>query len=131
MVLLHDLRVAARSLRRAPGFTGLTTGVLALGLAVVVVMFDIVHVVAYVPPPLPDPDSMVLVSTIDKVQNDFDRDVSSHDFVDWRREQTAFTDMAGYYSGTTILSGQGPAERLQGGFVSGTFFDLIGDAALI
>ena len=41
MQLLQDLRVATRSLLRTPAFTALSTGVLGLGLAVVVTMFGI------------------------------------------------------------------------------------------
>lgn len=131
MSFAQDLRVASRSLARTPGFTALSTTVLALGLAVVVMMFAILWEVSYEPPPIPDPDTMVGIRTIDRAQNDFDNDVSSHDFVEWQRSQTVFAGIAGFYDGTVTVSGEGPAERYSGGFVSGKFFELFGLPPLI
>src|SRR5262245_61486299 len=105
MSFAQDLRVATRSLARTPGFTALSTTVLALGLAVVVVMFAILWEVSYEPPPLPHAETMVGINTIDRVQNDLDNDVSPHDFVEWQRSQTVFTDIAGEYDGTVTVSG--------------------------
>lgn len=124
MSFAQDLRVATRSLARTPGFTALSTTVLALGLAVVVVMYAILWVVSYEPPPLPDAQTMVGIRTIDRAQNDFDNDVSPHDFVDWQRSQTVFSTITGAYDGTVTVSGAGPAERYSGAFVTGSFFEL-------
>jgi putative ABC transport system permease protein len=126
MSFAQDLRVATRSLARTPGFTALSTTVLALGLAVVVVMFAILWEVSFEPPPIPNPETMVGISTIDRAQNDLDNDVSPHDFVEWQRAQTVFTGIAAEYDGTVTVSGDGPAERYSGGFVSGAFFELMG-----
>jgi len=131
MKFLHDLRIAVRSLRRAAGFTALTTSVLGLGLAVVVVMFAIMYEVSYEPPPLPNPETMVGIKTINRARNDMDNDLFGHDYTEWRRSQTVFEDMAGEFSGTVIVSGQGPAERYTGGFVTGSFMRLIGIAPMI
>lgn len=124
MSFVQDLRVATRSLARTPGFTALATTVLALGLAVVVVMFAILWVVSYEPPPIPNPETMVGIRTIDRAQGDLDNDVSSHDFTDWQRTQTVFTAISGDYDGTVTVSGAGPAERYTGGFVTGKFFEI-------
>ncbi len=126
MSFAADLRIATRSLARTPGFTALSTSVLALGLAVVVIMFAIVWEVSYEPPPLPDVDSMVGIKTIDRNENDIDNDATGHDFADWERMQTVFTGIAGNYDGTVTVSGAGPAERYNGGFVTGKFFQIIG-----
>lgn len=126
MSFAADLRIATRSLAHTPGFTALATSVLALGLAVVVVMFAILWEVSYEPPPIPDPDTMVGIKTINRSENDLDNDVTSHDFADWSRMQTVFTGIAGNYDGTATVSGDGPAERYSGGFVTGKYFELIG-----
>src|SRR5262245_7372079 len=126
MSFAQNLRVATRSLARTPGFTALSTTVLALGLAVVVVMFAILWEVSYEQPPPPHPQPMVGSHTIDRVQKDLDNDVSPHDFVEWQRAQTVFTGIAGEYDGTVTVSGEGPAERYNGAFVTGKFFELIG-----
>lgn len=126
MSFAQDLRVATRSLARTPGFTALSTTVLALGLAVVVVMFAILREVSFGPPPIPNPKTMVGINTIDRAQNDVDNDVSPHDFAEWQRAQTVFTGIAGEYDGTVTVSGDGPAERYSGAFVTGRFFELMG-----
>ena len=102
-MLLSDLRIAARSLARTPGFTSLATLVLALGLAVVVVMFAILWQVSYEPPPLPGVDRMVGIKTIDRRENDFDEAATGHDFEEWRQAQTVFSDIAGVYDGTVTI----------------------------
>ena len=126
MSLIADLRIAARSLARTPGFTALATLVLALGLAVVVVMFAILWQVSYEPPPLPKIDTLVGIKTMDRRENDFDEAATGHDFEEWRRSATVFTDMAGVYDGTVTMSGEGPAERYQGAFVTGKYFEVMG-----
>lgn len=126
MSFAADLRIATRSLARTPGFTALSTAVLAIGLAVVVVMFAIVWEVSYEPPPLPNVDTLVGIKTMDLNQNDIDNDASGHDFADWERMQTVFTGLGGNYDGTVTVSGQGQAERYNGGFVTGKFFEIIG-----
>jgi putative ABC transport system permease protein len=131
MSFAQDLRVATRSLARTPGFTALSTLVLALGLAVVVVMFAILWEVSYDPPPLPEAEKIVGIKTIDRAQNDLDNDVSPHDFVEWRRAQSVFTAIAGDYDGTVTVSGDGPAERYSGAFVTGEFFKIIRGTPLL
>ena len=131
MQFIQDLRVATRSLLRAPAFTALATGVLGLGLAVVVTMFGILHTIAYVPPPFPDPRSLVGVHIVDKARGSSDDGTSSHQLADWRAAQTSFEEMGGGLVGTVIISGDGPAERYNGGLVTGTLFDVIGMQPLI
>ncbi|HZF27122.1 MAG TPA: ABC transporter permease [Steroidobacteraceae bacterium] len=122
MQFIQDLRIAARSLLRTPGFTALTTIVLSLGLAVVVTMYGVVHTVAYVPPPVPEPRSLVGIQLLDRVHNADDVFVGSHMLEDWRATQTKFEDLGGQYVGTAIVSGDGMPARYDGGFVTGAFF---------
>lgn len=125
MQLLQDLRIAARSLLRAPAFTALATGVLGLGLAVVVTMFGILYTIAYEPPPFPEPRSLVGVHTIDRARGGSNDHASTHELADWRAAQTSFKDMGGGLTGTVIISGDGTAERYDGGLVTGTFFEVL------
>jgi predicted permease len=122
MQFIQDLRIASRSLLRTPGFTALTTIVLSLGLAVVVTMYGVVHTIAYVPPPVPEPDSLVGIQMIDRVHNADDVYVGSHMLEDWRAAQTKFDDLGGQYVGTAIVSGDGMPARYDGAFVTGAFF---------
>ncbi|MCI0434877.1 MAG: ABC transporter permease, partial [Gemmatimonadetes bacterium] len=125
MQFLQDLRIATRSLLRAPAFTALATGVLGLGLAVVVTMFGILYTIAYEAPPFPEPDSLVGVHVIDRARGDSSDATSTHQLADWRAAQTSFEEMGGGLVGTVIISGDGTAERYDGGLVTGTLFDVL------
>ncbi len=131
MQFLQDLRVAARSLLRTPAFTALAIGVLGLGLAVVVTMFGILYTIAYAPPPFPEPQSLVGVHIIDKARGSSDDGTSTHQLADWRAAQSSFEEMGGGLIGTVIISGDGSAERYNGGLITGTLFDVIGIEPLI
>ncbi|HSD75545.1 MAG TPA: ABC transporter permease [Steroidobacteraceae bacterium] len=131
MQFIQDLRVAFRSLLRAPAFTGLATGVLGLGLAVVVTMFGILYTIAYEPPPFPRPESLVGVHIIDKARGKSDDGTSTHQLADWRAAQSSFEELGGGLIGTVIISGDGAAERYDGGLITGTLFNVIDIAPLI
>jgi predicted permease len=131
MQFVQDLRVALRSLVRTPAFTVLATGVLGLGLAVVVTMFGILYTIAYEPPPFPEPESLVGVHIVDKARGTSDDGTSTHQLADWRASQTSFEEMAGGLVGTVIISGDGAAERYDGGLITGTLFNVIGIEPLL
>jgi predicted permease len=57
--LAHDLRFAARMLRRAPGFTIVAVLVLAIGIGVNVCAFSLFDMIALRPLPVRDPNSIV------------------------------------------------------------------------
>src|SRR5262245_9902640 len=122
MQLIQDLRIASRSLLRTPGFTALTTIVLGLGLAVVVTMYGVVHTVAELPPPVPEPDSLVGIQLSDRVHDNVEVGIGSHALQDWRAVQTKLEDLGGYYVGTSIVSDGGLPARYDGAFVTGAFF---------
>ena len=57
--VLRDLRYGLASLLRAPGFTAVVVGVLALGIGANVAMFSVVDAVLLKPLPFPEPDRIV------------------------------------------------------------------------
>ena len=59
--LARDFRVAMRGLFRAPGFTLITVGTLALGIGVVAAIFTVVNGVLLKPLPFEDPEELVAV----------------------------------------------------------------------
>src|SRR4029453_8209147 len=122
MQLINDLRIASRSLLRTPGFTALTTAVLAPGLAVGGTIYGVVHTVAQLPPPVPEPESLVGIQLFDRVHNNDQVGVGSHALEDWRAAQSKLEDLAGYYVGTAIVSGDGLPARYDGAFVTGGLF---------
>ena len=59
--LLRDLRLAIRSLTKAPGFALAAILTLALGVGATSAIFSVVNGVVLRPMPYPDPDSLVMV----------------------------------------------------------------------
>src|SRR5512138_2596922 len=94
MPFASDLRVALRTLLRAPGFLALASGVLALGIGAVAVMFGFLRV-TLTPPPLDRVDRVYSLLVRDVRRGDPERWIALHDVEDWRREQKSFEDVAG------------------------------------
>ena len=57
----HDLRQAGRLLLKAPGFTALAAGTLALGIAASTAIFSLADAVVLAPLPYQDPQSRVMI----------------------------------------------------------------------
>jgi putative ABC transport system permease protein len=122
---LADLRLALRTLLRAPGFFLSASGVLALGIAAVVVMFGFLRV-TLTSPPLDRVDRVFALSTVDARHNEPERLVALHDLEDWSREQRSFDGVAGFMPEAITFRREGAtADRVLAGRVTGPFFDLL------
>ena len=126
-MIVQDIKHAIRSLRRKPSFTVVVVLTLAIGIGGTTAIFGAVNAVLLRPLPYPEPDRLVRIykTTLE----DADRvggSVSPPDFADWRRDNTSFTEMAANYSGSFALTGQGTAEQVPAGLITGGFFDVMG-----
>ena len=57
--LATDIRLAARGLRRSPGFTMLVVATLSLGIAATTTIYSLLHGIVLAPMPFPEPDRLV------------------------------------------------------------------------
>jgi predicted permease len=122
---LVDMRVAFRTLLRAPGFFAMATLVLALGIAAVVVMFGFLRV-TMTPPPLDRVDRVFSLAIVDRKHNIPDGPVRLNDIVDWAREQKSFEAVAGVGTDTVSFRREGATvERYLAGSVTGEFFSIL------
>lgn len=125
--ILTDLHQAVRQLRRAPSFTALSALTLALGIGATTAVFSVAY--SALLRPLPFPASERLIVARETVRGD-PSTVSPTNFEDWR-QQSRTADLAGMVASTGALSGDGPAEQVAMGAVTGTFFRVLGVTAAL
>ena len=123
--LIQDLRYAARTLLKSPGFTLVALLTLALGIGANTAIFSVVDAALLRPFPFPEPDRLVRVSSM--VRGNVAA-VSPADFLDWQKMARSFTAIAAMDATGMALSGEGPAEELGGEQVTADFFSILGVA---
>src|SRR5436190_6697743 len=123
---MNDLRFALRQLRKSPGFTLIAVLTLALGIGANTAIFSVIYAVLLRPLPYPDPDRLMVMTETDANQPQIS--VSFPDYVDWRRDNTVFEEIAISRRESFNLSGlQGRApEQISGSLVTANFFKVIG-----
>ena len=100
--LLRDFRYGLASLLRAPGFTFVVIGVLALGIGGTVAMFSVVDAVLLKPLPFPEPGRIAGIWEAPRpgVVNA----TTVPQFLTWKRLATAFDSLAAEQSTLAVLS---------------------------
>jgi predicted permease len=122
----QDLRYAARTLVKNPGFAALTIACLALGIGVNSTIFSVVDTVAIRALPFRDPDQLVSIDTTHKA-NGVDRGNASYlDVRDWRSRTHAFAEIAAVGGRSLTLSDKDEPERFTGATVTWNMFPMIG-----
>src|SRR5580693_472721 len=127
--LLQDLRYGSRTLRKSPGFAAVAILTLALGIGVNTALFSVVNGVLLNPLPYPQPNQLVELW--------WDRTPGQHssvpylNFLDWRKQSTAFSSVGAYLQDNMIITGAGEPERVDGVKISANFFDLLGVKPLL
>ena len=125
----QDLRFAARMLMKHPAFTIIATLTLALGIGANTAIFSIVNAVLLRPLPYPEPDRIMFVDEADRTNATAARfAISLPDYLDWRRDNTVFENLALCRPGSSNLSeipGRDP-ERISAALVTANFFKVIG-----
>ena len=125
MSFWRDLRYAARSLRRAPGFTVVAVVVLAVGIGANSAMFSLVDAALIRPLPFSRPERLVMLW--ERSPRFAHNRVSPLNFLDWSEQQHGFTSVAAIAGGGRTLTGRGgDAERIPGQAVTWQFFDVLG-----
>ena len=127
--LLGDLRHALRALRLRPGFTAVALLTLALGIGANAAVFTMVDALLLAPLPFGEKSARVVSvhSTHPTQAEDWqDSALSFADLEDLRASSRALEDLAGYVARGFTLTGEGEAERVEGGAVTPNLFPLIG-----
>jgi predicted permease len=133
--ILQDVRYAARSLRKQPGFTAIAILTLAVGIGANTAIYTVLDATMLRSLPYRDPDrlmrpSLVYPSPPGTPVND-DGVWSYPKYELFHKMQQSFSDTALYRSGTFNLTGADDPELLQGELVSASYFPLLGIRAEI
>src|SRR5262249_43897780 len=123
--LVQDLRYAARTCLRAPGFALLATLTVAVGVGANAAIFSVVNATLLRPLPFPRGRELVLVSVTNRQTRQQANNAMPATFLDWRARSHSFTGLAGFRDVNLTLAWDGPPERLVGAMVNANFFDVL------
>ena len=128
-MLGQDVRHGIRLLRHAPGFTGLSAGILALGIGAISAIFSVVDAVLLRPLPFNAPSKLVMLW--ERAPGYAHNRVSPLNFLDWHDHNEVFSSIAAVAGGDeTLLTKDGP-DQLTGQSVTSEFFQLLGVRPII
>jgi predicted permease len=122
--LVQDIRFAARTLRRMPGFTAVAVLVLAVGIGATTVMFTVVNSVLLKPLSYPEPARLLTLHGATEKLGEF-WGFSNPDLADIRRQSRSLVVAAWAFSGGTV-SAPGEPEHVDGRQISAELFSVLG-----
>ena len=122
--MLKDVRYGFRMLRKNPGVSAIAVLTLALGIGANTAIFSVVSAVLLNPLPYKDPDR--LVSIWENVPQHGRWRAAPANFLDWKKQNTVFQDVAAYGGATATLTGDGDPEQLSGTAVTPGYFEVVG-----
>lgn len=130
-ILFSDIRFAARSLLKRPGFSLVVVLTLALGIGANAAVFSVVNAVLLRPLPYRDADRVVTLWQNNTKAGVARNDVSPANFLDWSEQSNSFAAMAGVEPFGFSLVGDGEPERFPAWLVTSGFFQVAGTDALL
>ncbi len=120
-----DVKLAARGLRKAPGFAVMAILCIALGVGVTTTIFATVNAVLIKPLPYPNPDQLVAVYAQNVQRGYHGTNISYADYASWRDENHTMSGL-GIWTWVTKTISEGETERIPGASVSANLFPTLG-----
>jgi putative ABC transport system permease protein len=122
---LQDAKYGWRMLWNTPGFTVIALLVIALGIGANTAIFSVIDAVLLRPLPFPDPDRLLVVWE-DAAFMGFPRNTPAPaNFIDWKRQNRVFSDMAALANRALNLTGDGNPEKLDAYATSWNVFSIL------
>jgi putative ABC transport system permease protein len=119
----RDVGHAIRLFRKRPVLAAAIIGTLALAVGANTAIFSVVNAMLLKPLTLPTSERLVFVTGWSEGRHVF---LSFPDFEDVRRDARSFVTMTAFRPQSVNLTGREEPLRIVGGFVSDTFFDVMG-----
>ena len=125
-----DVRYALNWLVRSPSFTFVAVASLAIGIGFTTALFAVVDAALLRPLPVERPDRLVDVYTRGG-DGDTYATSSYPDFLDFRKQNAVFKDMAAYSPAIAAVKGRDQSRMALGEAVSGNYFQMLGVGAAL
>jgi hypothetical protein len=123
--VISDCRYGIRQLHKNPGFTGVATLTLALGVGANTTIFSMVNALVLRPLPVPDPQQIVVLA-FQQGNGGVGHHFSVPEYRDMASQTSdAFSGVFGYWFGMDGLSINGRADRILTNYVTGSFFSTL------
>ena len=123
----RDLRYGLRQVRRDRSFSAIAIATLALGIGGITAMFSVVDAVLIRPLPYTDADRLVMIwDDMGKADVLTRHNATPAEWIEWRRLNTVFTDLASSQPGEAALAGDGGPEQAPARKVTWTFWSVLG-----
>jgi putative ABC transport system permease protein len=126
----QDVRYAARTLRRSPGFTSVAIATLAVGIGAATAIYTVVDQILLQPLPFTDSDRMVRVrENVPRREPGlppFSRGLTYPEFLEWRARTTTLSDVAATGGSMALVQTADGTSRLWGTTISGSAFASLG-----
>jgi putative ABC transport system permease protein len=127
----RDLRFAARSLARTPGFTTLAVTSLAVGIMAATAMYSVLHAVVLDPFPYKDVDRLMSVRVSNTAARGGRTNYSVDQFLEIAERNTIFEGTIASTISDVLWSGEGDPQRLRGNHGTFNTFEVMGVPPLI
>jgi putative ABC transport system permease protein len=123
----RDVTYGLRQIRRNPSFSAIAIATLALGIGGIAAMFSAFDRVLIRPLPYADADRLVMIwDDMDKKDITSKHNPTPAEWIEWRRLNTVFTDLATSQPADATLSGEGEPEKVPARRVTWTFWSVLG-----
>ena len=122
--LWQDARYGIRMLGKNPGFTAIALVTLAIGIGANITMFSFVN--AYLLRPLPFDDAERLVDFTDTHASFGRMSISYANYLDWKKQNQTFEQMACYRNVESTVKGTDAPERLRGMQATANLLPMLG-----
>lgn len=123
--LWQDIRYAARTLARSPGFTAIGVLVLALAIGVNTAIFSLVNALIFVTLPVPDAEELRFIYPFDPNAPRDALPAAQYEFDALRRSDPALASLAGYSVDTINTVREGRLLSMRGELVTANYFDVL------
>ncbi len=118
--LLQDLRFGCRILLRSPAISLAVVVALTLGIGANSAMFSIVDALLLHPLHFRDPEQLMVIQDRDPAGAVYS--ASAADYIDWRKQSKSFSDLAGWWPASFVITGGDRPLQIAGATATSNFF---------